>query len=92
MEALDTQFPDDGLENRLKENELNDNVQGRNSGNDKGIVKDVDEQSDALEVDVDDPVNLAFWAEQFEISPDDLKKAILIAGKSIDAVTHYLQK
>lgn len=38
MEALDTQFPDDGLENRLKENELNDNVQGRNSGNDKGIL------------------------------------------------------
>lgn len=44
------------------------------------------------EVNVDDPLDLAFWAEQFDISITELKNAVLVAGKSIDSVTAYLQK
>ena len=44
------------------------------------------------EVNVDDPLDLAFWAEQFDISITELKKAVLAAGKSVDSVTAYLQK
>lgn len=44
------------------------------------------------EVDINDPEDVAFWAEQFEISETDLKKAVLAAGKSIDDITAYLQQ
>lgn len=45
-----------------------------------------------IEVNVEDPEDLSFWAEQFEISEIDLRKAVLAAGKSIDDITTYLQK
>jgi hypothetical protein len=43
-------------------------------------------------LDVNDPEDLSFWAEQFEISEDDLRNAALAAGDSIDDITAYLQK
>lgn len=43
-------------------------------------------------VNVDDPEDLSFWAEQFEISEQDLRKAVLASSDSIDDITAYLQK
>lgn len=48
--------------------------------------------AESLEVNVDDPEDVAFWAEQFEISENDLRKAVFAAGKSIDDITAYLQQ
>lgn len=56
------------------------------------VQEDIDNNAESLEVNVDDPEDLAFWAEQFELSESDLRKAVLAAGKSVDDITAYLQK
>jgi len=56
------------------------------------VLEDINNKAETFEVDVDDPNDVAFWAEQFEISVADLQKAILVAGKSIDDITAYLQQ
>ncbi|MCD0489676.1 DUF3606 domain-containing protein [Pedobacter sp. MC2016-14] len=55
------------------------------------IVEEIDSKAETFEIDVNDPDDVAFWAEQFEISEEELRKAILAAGKSIDDITAYLQ-
>ena len=50
------------------------------------------EDSDALEINVEDPEDLAFWAEQFELSEIALKEVVAKVGKSLDTITAYLQK
>lgn len=55
------------------------------------VLEEINSKAESFEVDVDDPADVAFWAEQFEISEADLRKAILAAGKSIDDITSYLQ-
>ncbi|WP_448103481.1 DUF3606 domain-containing protein [Pedobacter panaciterrae] len=56
------------------------------------VLEDINSKAEPLEVNVEDPEDLAFWAEQFELSESDLRKAVLAAGKSIDNITAYLQK
>jgi len=56
------------------------------------VQEQINSKSQSLEVNVDDPEDLAFWAKQFELSETDLRKAVLAAGKSIDDITSYLQK
>nr|WP_068891234.1 DUF3606 domain-containing protein [Pedobacter panaciterrae] len=56
------------------------------------VLEDINSKAEPLEVNVEDPEDLAFWAEQFELSESDLRKAVLAAGKSIDNITTYLQK
>ncbi|MGA9650142.1 DUF3606 domain-containing protein [Pedobacter sp.] len=41
-------------------------------------------------VNVDDPLELSFWAEQFQISIDELKSAALLQGNSIREIKKYL--
>ena len=42
------------------------------------------------ELNVDDPSELSYWAEQFQISTDDLKSAALLQGNSIREIKKYL--
>lgn len=56
------------------------------------VLEDINSKAEPLEVNVEDPEDLAFWAEQFELSESDLRKAVHAAGKSIDKITTYLQK
>ena len=56
------------------------------------VREDINNKYEPEEVDLDDPKDVAFWAEQFELSEADLRKAVLAAGKSIDDITAYLQK
>lgn len=56
------------------------------------VQEDIGNNAESLEVNVDDPEDVAFWAEQFELSEADLRKAVLAAGKSVDDITAYLQK
>ncbi|MEJ2880966.1 DUF3606 domain-containing protein [Pedobacter sp. GR22-6] len=55
------------------------------------VLEEFNSKAETFEVDVDEPDDVAFWAEQFEISEEELRKAILAAGKSIDDITAYLQ-
>lgn len=43
-------------------------------------------------INPDDPLDLEFYSEQFEISPEELKEAIESVGTSIFAIRKYLQK
>jgi len=56
------------------------------------VREQMNSNAESFEVNLDDPEDVTFWAEQFEISETDLKKAVLAAGKSIDDITAYLQK
>lgn len=56
------------------------------------VREQMNDNSETFEVNVDDPEDVSFWAEQFEISESDLRKAVFVAGKSIDDITAYLQK
>jgi hypothetical protein len=56
------------------------------------VLEQINSNTESLEVNVDDPADVSFWAEQFEISETDLRKAVFAAGKSIDDITAYLQK
>lgn len=49
-------------------------------------------KSGSENIDPNDPLNMEFYAEQFEISTEELKKAIESAGTSIFAITKFLQK
>lgn len=49
------------------------------------------QNSDADSIDPDNPFDMEFYAEQFEISPEELKKVIGSVGTSIFAITKYLQ-
>ncbi|RZJ89316.1 MAG: DUF3606 domain-containing protein [Chryseobacterium sp.] len=42
------------------------------------------------ELNVDDPGELRYWAEQFQISTDELKSAALLRGNSIHEIKKYL--
>lgn len=42
------------------------------------------------ELNVDDPGELRYWAEQFQIRTDELKSAALLRGNSIHEIKKYL--
>lgn len=48
--------------------------------------------AEGFEIDADNPDDLSFWAEQFQISKQDLRQAITVAGPNVEAITHYLQR
>lgn len=59
------------------------------------IVTKIGEQENdhiEMEINIDDPAELSFWAEQFAISETELRKAVFAAGKSVLALTSYLQR
>ena len=56
------------------------------------ISVEIDKNYTPERINVDDPEDLSFWAEQFEISVEDLRKAVLASSDSIDDITAYLQK
>ena len=44
------------------------------------------DESEHREINADDPSDVARWAEQFQISVEDLKSAILLNGTSVRAI------
>lgn len=56
------------------------------------ISAEIDKNYTPERINIDDPEDLSFWAEQFEISVEDLRKAVLASSDSIDDITAYLQK
>lgn len=41
-------------------------------------------------VNVNDPLELSYWAEQFQISQDELKSVALLQGNSLREIKNYL--
>lgn len=42
------------------------------------------------EVNTDDEADLKYWAEQFQVSVEELKAAIALNGSSVKAIKKYL--
>ncbi|MES2454773.1 MAG: DUF3606 domain-containing protein [Bacteroidota bacterium] len=55
------------------------------------ISEQLEMNAEGLEIDAQSEEDLSFWSEQFQISKEDLKKAILAAGPDVEAITLYLQ-
>lgn len=48
------------------------------------------DESEHREINADDQNDLAYWADQFQISIEDLKTAIYLNGNSVKAIKTYL--
>lgn len=46
--------------------------------------------SEFREINADDPADLLYWADQFQISVADLKAAIVIHGTEVRKIKRYL--
>ncbi|MCX2584808.1 DUF3606 domain-containing protein [Pedobacter sp. MR22-3] len=68
---------DDLFDRHETESDL-DSLEPQEFGTDEGIIN------------VDDPNELSSWAEQFQISTDELKSAALLRGNSIREIKKYL--
>ena len=60
----------------------------------------IEEDSDTLEpfidpnehrvINADDPKEISYWAQQFQISEQDLKAAIVLNGNAVQKIKSYL--
>ena len=57
---------------------------------DADTLEPFDDQSEYREINADDPKDLAYWAEQFQINIDALKGAIALNGNSVRKIKEYL--
>ena len=57
---------------------------------DSDTLEPFDDGSEHREINADDPVELARWAAEFQISVQDLKAAILLNGNSLREIKKYL--
>lgn len=69
--------PDDRLDRHETESDL-DSLEPQEFGTNEG------------ELNVDDLGELRYWAEQFQISTDELKSAAILRGNSIHEIKKYL--
>ncbi len=56
------------------------------------IGEQIQMEEEKFEIDVNDPDDVAFWAEQFQIEIKELQKAIRVVGANVEQITAYLQK
>jgi len=57
---------------------------------DSDTLEPFDDGSEHREINADDPVELARWAGEFQISVEDLKAAIVLNGNSVREIKKYL--
>ncbi|RZM17890.1 MAG: DUF3606 domain-containing protein [Pedobacter sp.] len=57
---------------------------------DSDTLEPFDDGSEHREINADDPVELARWAGEFQISVEDLKAAIVLNGNSLRKIKKYL--
>lgn len=48
------------------------------------------DENEHREINTDDPADVARWAEQFQISVEDLRAAIVLNGTSVKEIKKYL--
>ncbi|MDQ0965381.1 uncharacterized protein YdaT [Flavobacterium sp. W4I14] len=64
-------------------------------------LKDIASDKDTLEpedfgvtegtIDISDPKQLSYWAEQFQISTEELKAVVAIRGQNLSEIKNYLK-
>jgi len=57
---------------------------------DSDTLEPFDDTSERREINPDDARDLAYWADQFKISIDLLKAAIVLNGNSVREIKKYL--
>lgn len=57
---------------------------------DSDTLEPFDDDSEYREINADDPKDLTYWAEQFQVAESDLKAAMLLVGSSVREVKRYL--
>lgn len=58
--------------------------------NDRDTMEPFDDESEHRQINPDDPKDLADWANQFQISEEELKLAITINGTSVRDIKRFL--
>lgn len=58
--------------------------------NDSDTLEPFDDQSEDRQINADDPTAIAHWANQFQISQEELKLAININGTSVRDIKRFL--
>jgi hypothetical protein len=49
-----------------------------------------EDENEHREINTDDPGEISYWAQEFQISEDELKSAIVMNGHSLRAIKKYL--
>ncbi|WP_316831783.1 DUF3606 domain-containing protein [Pedobacter aquatilis] len=49
-----------------------------------------EDENEHREINADDPTELQYWAEEFQISSEQLKAAIIINGTKVREIKKYL--
>lgn len=57
---------------------------------DSDTLEPFNDGSEHREINADDPVDVAYWAKEFQISVNDLKAAIVLNGSSVREIKKYL--
>lgn len=57
---------------------------------DSDTLEPFDDGSEHREINADDPEDVAHWAQEFQISVEDLKAAIVLNGNSVREIKKYL--
>lgn len=57
---------------------------------DSDTLEPLPEESEFRELNADDPEDLKYWANQFQISVNELKAAIVINGTGVREIKSYL--
>lgn len=57
---------------------------------DSDIIMPFDDPNELRKINADEPKDLVFWAEQFQISVEELQTAITINGNSVREIIKYL--
>ncbi|MEJ5995622.1 DUF3606 domain-containing protein [Pedobacter sp. Du54] len=57
---------------------------------DSDTLEPFDDASEDRVINADDPFDLTHWANEFQVSEDDLKAAIVLNGTSVRSIKKYL--
>jgi len=56
---------------------------------DSDTLEPFDDSSEHRQINADDPVDVAHWANEFQISVEDLKAALVLHGNSVREIKKY---
>lgn len=57
---------------------------------DSDTLEPFDDETEDRVIDMDDPAEVAYWADQFQISEEYLKTVVLLNGNAVKEIKKYL--
>ncbi|WP_316738589.1 DUF3606 domain-containing protein [Pedobacter aquatilis] len=58
--------------------------------NDADTLEPFDDKQESREINPEDPAEMAYWTQQFQISESQLHDAVALKGTSVRAIKKYL--